>query len=192
MTPTGKNRPALAVGLLLIGLGAVWLALVHPLMSAYDELDTGLTEAGTLLAQYRAVAQQRALWKERSRELQAATASRAAYLEGMSDGAAGATVQRVVKQAVERAGGELQSTLVLPVRQDDGFRRVGVRAQMAGTVEALRAALLSLEGNQPMLFVEGVEIRTRQAQRAVPGKPAAEDRVLEIRLDVHGLALPAP
>jgi len=189
---TGAPRQRfLAVGLLLIAIGVVWLAVVEPLLDTAADQSERLEAARALAAQYRAVVAERPALEARQKEMAAATGTRVSYLSAASDGAAGATVQKLVKGAIERAGGAVQSTQLQPVRSEDGFRRIGVRVQLTATVEALRQALHALEGHEPYLFVEGLEARSRQIQRST-GAKTAEDRTLEVRMDVYGLARPAP
>lgn len=189
MTDDPAVRRRLAVGLLIIVLGAVWLGCVSPIIDAFANQAREREDTLALLSQYRAVAAQRPALDRRAAELAQADGARTVYLGAVSDGVAGATVQRHMKQALERAGAELQSTLILPVRSEDSFRRIGIRVQMTGSVEVLRKVLHLIETGQPALFIDGLEIRTRQNPRSVNGK-AAEDRTLEVRLDVYGLALP--
>lgn len=189
MTKDPATRRRLALGLLVIAVAALWLLVAAPIIDAFATQAREREEVQALLLQYRTVAAQRPLLERRAEELAQAGSANAAYLGAVSDGVAGATVQRLLKQALDRAGAELQSSLVLPVRPDDGFRRIGIRVQMTGTVEVLRKALRQIETGQPVLFIDGLEIRTRQNPRSANGKPV-EDRTLEVRLDVHGLALP--
>lgn len=189
MTADPATRRRLALGLLAIALGALWLLVATPIIDAFASQAREREQVQALLLQYRSVATQRPLLERRAEELAQAGSANVAYLGAVSDGVAGATVQRLLKQALDRAGAELQSTLVLPVRPDDSFRRIGIRVQMTGTIEVLRKALHLIETGQPALFIDGLEIRTRQNPRSANGKPV-EDRTLEVRLDVHGLALP--
>ncbi|HYH20192.1 MAG TPA: type II secretion system protein GspM [Azospirillum sp.] len=180
----------LAVGCLVVAVGVVWLALVAPILDAMADQAERLEAARALGAQYRAVAAERPVLERRRQELDAAARGRSSYLTAVSDGAAGAALQKLVKGAVERAGGTVQSTQPQPVRSEDGFRRIGVRLQLTATIEALRQALHAIEGHEPFLFVDGIEVRARQAQRS-SGAKIAEDRTLEVRMDVYGLARPA-
>jgi Tfp pilus assembly protein PilO len=175
----------LAIGLLVIVLGGLWLGAVRPLLDARAAQVGELDRLREQIRRYRAIAAERpGLETRREEQLQAEAALRA-YLPPGTVGVAGAMLQRIVKSAAEKAGATLQSTQVKPVKQDATFRRIEVRAQMSGTVEQLRAVLQALEGNQPLIFVDGLELRSRSQARG--RRDAGEDRTLEIRLDAYAL-----
>lgn len=182
---------ALALGLLAIVLGAAWLGVARPLMGIYAGQQRELARTAELLDEFTRIVAERPALELQRQALADAEVAQHLTLAAESDGVAAAGLQRLVKAAVEQAGGQLQSTQVKAVRPDGGFRRVGLRVQMTGTVEALRQALLALEASQPLIYGEGLELRARQQSRSTV-KGVIEDRTLEIRLDVYGLArLPA-
>lgn len=181
----------LALGLLAIVIGTAWLGVVRPMIGAYAGQQREWVRTAELLDEFTRIAAERPALERQRQALADADVAQRLTLAAESDGVAAAGLQRLVKAAVERAGGSLQSTQVKAARPDGGFRRVGLRVQMTGTVEALRQTLLSLEASQPLIYGEGLELRARQQARStVTG--VIEDRTLEIRLDVYSLArLPA-
>ena len=193
MTPVmspGRSR-ALALGILGIVLGTAWLGVTRPLLRAYAAQQREIVRTAELIDDFSRIVAERPALEQRRQALTDAEAAQRLTLAAESDGVAAAGLQRLIKAAVEKAGGSLQSTQVKAARPDGGFRRVGLRVQMTGTVEALRQTLLILEASQPLIYGEGLELRARQQQRS-NGKTVVEDRTLEIRLDVYGLArLPA-
>ena len=185
MSP-GRSR-ALALGFLAVLLGAAWLGAARPLLRAYAAQEREIARTAELIEGFARIVVERPALEQQRQALTDAGAAQRLTLAAESDGVAAAGLQRLVKAAVERAGGSLQSTQVKAARPDGGFRRVGLRVQMTGTVEALRQTLLALEASQPLIYGEGLELRARQQPRS-NGKVAVEDRTLEIRLDVYGLA----
>lgn len=191
MAPAGRisleRGRVLALGVLVILLGMLWLGVARPLLSAYAGQHCELAHTAELIGELRRIVSDRpALERRREALLQADVAQRLT-LSAESDGVAAARLQRLVKAAVEHAGGTLQSTQVRPARPDGGFRRVSLRVQMVGSIEALRETLLTLEANQPLIYGESLELRARQQARST-GKDVVEDRTLEIRLDVYSIA----
>ncbi len=185
MTP-GRSR-LLAVGILAIVLWTAWLGVARPLLATYGAQERELARTGDLIAEFRRIAAERPALERRRELLQQAEAAQHLTLTAESDGVAAAGLQKIVKAAVEQAGGTLQSTQVKPARPDGGFRRVGLRVQMTGPIEALRQTLLTLEASQPLIYGDSLEIRARQQQRST-GKGVVDDRTLEIRLDLYSLA----
>jgi len=180
------HRRLLAVGLLIIALGFVWLAVVEPVLDAFSGHAERAEAARALTAQYRAVAAERPLLEQQSRMYSDTASAPRFYLTAATDGAAGATVQQMVKAAVEKAGGKIQSTELQPVSQEEGFRRIGVRMQFIATVEQLRLALHALETGEPFLFVDTLDVRVRQNPRG--NDAAASDRALDVRIALYGFA----
>jgi len=182
----GRGR-ALALGLLAVLLGTAWLGVAQPLWSAYAAQRRELARTTELIGEFRRIAADRPSLERRRAALLQADAVQRLTLSAASDGVAAAELQKLVKAAVEGAGGTLQSTQVKAVRPDGGFRRVGLRVQLVASVEALRQTLLTLEASQPLVYGEGLELRSRQQPRS-NGREVVEDRALEIRLDVYSLA----
>ncbi|MDP9096727.1 MAG: type II secretion system protein GspM, partial [Pseudomonadota bacterium] len=168
-------------------LGTAWLGIARPLIGAFASQRHELERAVEARATLARILAERPSLEQRREALDTAEAEQHLTLAAESDGVAAAALQRLVKTAVDRSGATLQSTQVKAVRPDGAFRRIGLRMQMTGTVEALRQTLLTLEANQPLIYGEGLELRSRQQMRS-NGKSLAEDRTLEIRLDVYGLA----
>lgn len=188
---TPRRGQALAIGLLFVLIGSVWLGAVRPLVAAYAGQRRELARTTELIGEFRRIVAERPALEQRQQMLLDAGAVQRLTLSAESDGVAAAGLQKIVKAAVERAGGTLQSTQVKAARPDGGFRRVGLRVQMVGSVEALRQTLLTLEAAQPLIYGESLELRARQQPRS-NGKDVVEDRTLEIRVDVYSLArLPA-
>ena len=101
---------------------------------------------------------------------------------------ASADLQTRIKDTVNRAGGELISTQVIPERQEERFTRVAVKLRMTGSTQVLRDVLHSIESGAPFLFVENLNIRPiRIAQPQLPGrKPGKVEDKLSIDFDVVG------
>ncbi len=184
--PQMRSR-GLALGILVALLGSLWLAVVRPLVAAYASQRHEVDQTEQLIERFERVVAERPALELRRRALADADQAQHLTFSAESDGVAAADLQNLVKSAVERGGGALQSTQVKSPRSDNGFRRIGLRVQMTGDVEALRKTLMALEANQPLIFGESLELRARQQPKSV-GKGVVEDRTLEIRLDVYSLA----
>ena len=181
------RRRALALGILAVVLGGAWLGIVRPLAGEFAWQHEETARAVTTRAELARIIAERPDLERQREALDTAQAGQRLTLAAESDGVAAAGLQKLVKAAVDRAGATMQSTQVKAIRPDGAYRRIGLRVQMTGSVEELRHVLLALEANQPLIYGEGLEMRSRQQMRS-NGKTIVEDRTLEIRLDVYGLA----
>jgi general secretion pathway protein M len=78
---------------------------------------------------------------------------------------ASADLQRLIKSAVSQAGGELTSTQVLPVSNEQGLTRVMVQVRMAGDIAALRSVLYEIESSVPLMIIDQIDIRPVRGKR---------------------------
>jgi general secretion pathway protein M len=106
------------------------------------------------------------------------------FLRSANESLAAAELQGRLNSSVAAARGELRSAQILAARDEGAFRRVSIRGQIAVTMPQLQRILYDLEAGSPFLFLDNVDIRTRQAP---PVRGRAEDEsVLEVRFDLYG------
>lgn len=184
---TGRRNRLLAVGLLAVLLGGTWLGAIRPLIGAFVGQAHELEDARSKRANFTRIIAERPVLEQQLEVLNQAAMAQHWTLAADTEGVAAAVLQKLVKAASDRAGANLQSTQVKQIRPDGPYRRVGLRVQLTGTLAELREVLLTLEANQPLIYGEGLELRSRQQMRS-SGSTVSEDRTLEIRLDVYGLA----
>jgi len=177
---------ALLLGLVLLAYAVV----VAPLVAGYRQSEDAVAEAQELLAGYRSVAARRDVLEAQLAALSARQDDSGLYLAGATDALAAAALQDHVKGAIEGSGGNLRSIQILPGEDDEGFRRVGVRAQLTATVNDLLRILHEIEGGTPFLFVDALEVNNRRARRRSRDEPETMDPVLLVRLDVAGYQQP--
>jgi general secretion pathway protein M len=188
LQPGSLLSRTLAIVLLAVALLGGYRLIVAPLLTAYQEGESSIEQAKTLLQRYRALAEQRPQLAKRLAEQQERAAAAAGYLEGPSDALAAAQLQDRVKSVVETAGGELRSTQILPAQPlegDLGFRRTAVRVQIIVTIEGLAAALYELETGQPYLLIDDVTVRQERVRRRRRSEPKSEP-MLDVNLELFG------
>jgi len=183
--PTWVSR-SLALALLLGLVLLVYALVVAPLIASYRQSEIAVAEAQELLAGYRSVAARRDALEAQLAALADRQDDSGLYLAGTTDALAAAALQDHVKGAIEGSGGNLRSIQILPAEDDEGFRRVGVRAQLTATVNDLLRILHGIEGGTPFLFVDALEINNRRARRRSRDEAETMDPVLLVRLDVAG------
>jgi len=178
---------ALALALLALLLLAGHAFVVAPVVAAYRDTGQAIQEARDLLQRYVALAGERTQLTEQLAELEERAAQAGGYLEGSSDALAAVELQDRVRRIIERAGGQLQSTQILPASAIDAtapVRRAALRIQLAIAIEGLQSVLYELETGQPYVFVNELTVRQRRTRRRA--NAPEEEPVLDVSFEVFG------
>jgi general secretion pathway protein M len=180
--PTGHRGRFLALLLLLVALGAVYLVVAAPLIELYAGRAVLVEDKRMLVPRLQAAADELPELRERVTELRATAGARKVTLEGSSDAIASANLQSSIAELAASAGVTVASTESLPVETRGGYRRIGLRFTLSGVYEALLKLIAKLEGTSPPLVVENLHIHGVLRR---PGTPAASS-ALDAGLDVFG------
>ena len=97
-----------------------------------------------------------------------------------------ADLQKFIKTAISKAGGQLTSTQVLPGRNEDGLNRVTVKVRMSGDIEALRSVLHDIESSVPVMIVNQIDIRPVRGKRNRKTRKIESSNKLNINFQVAG------
>ena len=97
-----------------------------------------------------------------------------------------ADLQKFIKTAISKAGGQLTSTQVLPGRNEDGLNRVTVKVRMSGDIEALRSVLQDIESSMPVMIVDQIDIRPVRGKRNRKTRRIEPSNKLNINFQVAG------
>lgn len=180
----------LAVSLLLTVVTGAWLFLIAPLLERHAALEESIALSQALLARFaQETADENVLVQQRD-ALRDRRPTDTGLLRGDNEALAGAFVQSFLTTTVERAGGSVRSVQILPVREEHELRRISARAQVHVTTTALRDVLHRLEGADPYLFVDSLDVR--QVQQPRPGEIETTEPELLVRLDLHGYLAARP
>lgn len=180
----------LAVTLLVASAGAVYLLVIQPLQQRKADLEDSIALSENLLERLALQpGDPKALMRQRDALTQAKPQPKG-LLRGNNEPIAGAFVQSFLTAVIEGRGGTVRSIQVLPVRPENDLRRVSARAQLRITSTGLRDLLHRIEGAQPCLFVDNLDVRANQQ----PGSEQAEyeDVPLLVRFDIYGFMAAAP
>jgi general secretion pathway protein M len=176
---------------LLVGLIAVaYLAVIQPVIEGWSEQSEEIGRLESTLARYRQVAQQRASRETELAELKQRAAGEDGLLRGANETLMAATIQNRLKGLVESAQGELKSVQILPAQTEGHLRRITVRSQISMTIDAAQRVFYDLEGGEPLLFLDNIDIRSLEESRR--HRERADNGMLEVHLDVYGYAQPQP
>jgi general secretion pathway protein M len=179
---------ALALALLVSLFAIAYLGLVQPIIDDHADQRDQIERLEATLARYQRVAEQRAPREAELAALKLRAAGANGLLRGGNETLMAAAIQNRIKALVEAAQGELKSVQILPAQADGHLRRITVRGQMSLTIDAAQRVFHDLEGGEPLLFLDNIDIRSREDSRR--RRERAEEGQLEIHLDVYGYAQP--
>ena len=185
--PKWVSRAA-ALTLLVFVLGTAYLLIVAPVIEAYR--NTGESTRITLeqLARYEQISQTTPNRKDQLERLAQQQARSGIYLAGETDALAAAALQEDVSAKIERNGGKLRSTQILPVKTDGDFKQVSVRVQLTATLGSFARILHALESGKPYVFIDNLDVKNRRARRKANDQD--DDPELVIRFDIYGYLRP--
>jgi general secretion pathway protein M len=179
--PTGRRGQLLALSLLFIVLGGVYLLVISPVLNFYADQAAALENRRMLLPRLQAAADELPALRTRVEQLRAAAGTRKITLEGASDALAAAALQSRIEELAASVGATIGSTESLPVETRSGYRRIGLRYVLSGPYETLVKFLAKLESATPPLVIDNLHIHGVLRR---PGTPAAAG--LDAGLDVYG------
>lgn len=179
--PTGPRGRALALTLLLVVLGGLYLVVVSPLRELYLERAAVIENQRMLLPRLRATADEVPALRARVEQLRTAAGTRKITLDGASDALAAAALQSRIEELAASVGATIGSTESLPAEARSGYRRIGLRYVLSGPYETLVKFLAKLEAATPPLVIDNLHIHGVLRR---PGTPAAAG--LDAGLDVYG------
>jgi hypothetical protein len=125
----------------------------------------------------------------RTRNLTASAGGEAAgfdvYFPGGTQAIAGAAMQRTVADVVEKAGGRVVESQILPVQPgEDIANRIDLKASFEADIDALQKALYDIETHLPMMMVRSMSVRSFVSA----GRRDADEKnpILQIALTISG------
>lgn len=102
------------------------------------------------------------------------------FLSGASEAVIRANLQSRLTEIAATHGVKILSVGNTPIRQRGNIRYAGLRADFAGTNEAVHATLFDIETSKPYLVIRTATIRSTQSSRS-PGKAGPEELVVQIQ-----------
>ena len=192
MTAANLSPPvsrALALALLLGVLAIGFFYVVQPIAHSRADQQEEIARLEDSLVRYQRVAEQRPSRGVELDKLKRRAATEDGLLRGANETLMAAAVQNRIKALVDASHGELQSMQILPPQADGRLRRITVRGQITMTIDAALHVFHDIEGgNEPLLFLDNVGIRSHEETRR--RRERTENGMLDIHLDVYGYARP--
>ena len=178
---TGAHR-TIAILLLALVIAAGYEVFQRFWVGRYDHYTQALDQAREQLQRYQRLLAARGEIEAGLAQIQQDSSTDAYYLEQAAPPLAATALQQRVGQVVQRNGGNVASSQILPAAEEQGFTRVAIRLQLTGGIEMLQRTLHALESESPVLFVDNIQIRSRSIRQRLPvtrdpqGRPLPRDQ----------------
>jgi general secretion pathway protein M len=179
-------RRLLALALLAACVAVIAAGIVLPTVERYSALENGIAESEIALARFEQAAARLPRLEAEQAGLKAALAAQDGFLKATGDPLIAAEMQERIKSVVDRAGGQLKSTQIIPARDENGFRRIAARVEVAGNADTLERVWYEMETGLPFLFVDDFDITARQIPRRDRTQPALI--ALDTRFEISAYA----
>jgi general secretion pathway protein M len=172
-----------ALGILALVLLFGYLGVAEPLIASYDAARADAETMRSAIARAAATGGATAELERQLAEVTERSRSANGFLPTTTDALASATLQDLVKNAIDKAHGDLRSTQILAAQEEGAARRVAVRAQFSADLAGVQKVFYDLESKPSILFLNNVQITRQQTPAA--GRGAATSH-LEVQFDIVG------
>ncbi|HXQ52417.1 MAG TPA: type II secretion system protein GspM [Stellaceae bacterium] len=179
-------RRILALALVAAVAAVLVAGIVLPTVERYTALESGIAENEGALQRFQQVAARLPRLEAERAGLKVALAAQDGFLKATSDPLIAAEMQGRIKSVVDRAGGQLKSTQIVPARDENGFRRVAARVEVVGAADALERIWYEMESGLPFLFIDNFDIAARQTPRKDRTQPPLI--TLDVRFEITAYA----
>lgn len=107
------------------------------------------------------------------------------FLPGTTAGTTLAAFQSIVGEAAARTGMSVLRTQPLPTDQIEGLSPYRLAVDATGSLEQLRAFLVTLESTLPIIIVTGFEIQPRSSEGPAAQPYPSEDLAVSLKLEAY-------
>lgn len=186
--PDRENNRPLAIGLLVIAIGLVYMLGFHWYVSGQLRVSAELSQLEQQAARFKAAIERRPDLEARLGDLEEARLDSALFLGEDSLALAAASMTRTLRELVRTETEQPEFCRVTATEnrapdEEERFEQVTVNVRMSCPLDDLVRIIYALESATPMIFVDALIIQQRGG-RARRG--ANVDGALEIRFDMYG------
>jgi hypothetical protein len=178
-----QRQRLLALGILAVAIGLVWLAIVAPIADAFAAQSEDIAQSRLMLDAYARRIAMRPVIEAKLAEIRRRQTSSTGLVPGTSAELAAAGVQATVKTLIESDAGQITSVQNLPPTTKDGFQRIEVQYDLSVPMTKLRDVVYRIETAVPYLFIDGVELRAPENWQGAG--VAMDPPNLQLRWTVH-------
>ena len=184
---TIKQRRMLALGLLLAAI-VMMILLLQPLFTLYSDNNRQIEQMLDHIGRFHHLQSVAEDNQQLLDEWQAYGPVQQYLLTGGTTGLASAGLQKLVKDIIQQAGGQLLSTSTISYQSKDYLQAVGVRVKLQGDVRAMQRILHELESHVPLLRIDALSINHMNPRRSRVRRirTAQTDGTVEMRFTISG------
>lgn len=157
--PSGAPGRWLALGLLALLLGVVWLAAASPLLDWHAGRAERLEERRTLADRMAGLAAGVPALERQAAATAGTGPAAGSLLDQPSDAVAAAVLQGRVGEMVAKAGASLSSVEVLPAEAAGSYRRIRLRVATSGNWAVLMGLFGLVADAAPRMLIDDVQLR---------------------------------
>jgi general secretion pathway protein M len=154
-----QRQRLLALGLLALAVGLVWLLVIAPVMDAFADQSARIDDLQQQLALFKVRIAMKPAVEMRLADMKKNEASSAGLIGGNSAELAAANVQSMVKALSESDTAQIRSAQNLPPVTGDGFQRIEIQYDMSVPMTRLKDVVYRIETGVPYLFLDGIDVR---------------------------------
>jgi hypothetical protein len=180
------RRRLLALALLVIAVGGLWLGAVGPLVDSILERHERETGQIALLQRLRSRGSEAQALRRALDALERELASPALLLSAASPSQAGAQLQAILRRLLDAEGLTAGQFQPLPPQGAGALTRVALRVEMKATLTQLHALLRGIEAHRPLISVGDALVATARGAVIAPEAP------LTVRFDVLAMVRVEP
>jgi hypothetical protein len=152
---------------MIAGLAGVIQMAVTSLYSGYTAID----EKRALLGKLKAIATAGVSFQA---QLLPENDGNPMLLSGENEAVMSAALQSWLQDVVGTAGGQINSVNNVSETGENGFRMIGLKANLSGSMEVVHRTIASIENNQPRLFIKEVVLNSTYQQTSAEETLPAE------------------
>jgi general secretion pathway protein M len=183
-----KRQRFVALALLVVVVGGVFWLINDLLISRYRDYGAEIDRLQSRLQTLNRMLATRGDLEAKITQIRQDPSMNIYALKQASPTIAATDLQQRVKEAVESNGGELISTQILPVVEEEGFVQVIISIRMNGDTEIMQKVLHDLESEKPLIFIDNLQItaRTVRQRRRSRDTPPETTVQLTAQFDLAG------
>jgi general secretion pathway protein M len=156
---TQQRQRLLALGLLALAVGLIWLLVIAPVIDAFAEQSTRADDLRLQLTAFKARIAMKPVVEMRLADMKKDEASSTGLIGGNSAELAAANVQNIVKALFESDAAQVRSAQNLPPVTTDGFQRIEVQYDVSVPMTRIKDVVYRIETGVPYLFLDGIDMR---------------------------------
>jgi hypothetical protein len=175
---------------LLFGCAIVlYFLIVAPIVNEYSAKRHQAVMLQEQIARYKAIADRQGGLRKQLSELESTNELTDLYWTGGTAAVAGANLQMLVNQLVVKSGGSVQSIANLTDKKSEQAATIAIKVLFSAEMAAIQKILHEIERQQPILFVDTIELRKRRVRKRRKAVSNDQSSNLQVVLNISGYFL---